>query len=104
MKKLFIAFAFMLMSSLSYANDNSQKLIEENIYTLNEISEITLNGEQVLITFNQSSEAVVSLKCWAFKQWVKKKLREVSDNDELIDETADALKEICEKLNDWGLI
>lgn len=45
-----------------------------------------------------------SVKCWVFKQWVKSKLKEVSNDTELINATADSLKELCEIANDLGVI
>ncbi len=36
--------------------------------------------------------------------WIKRELRKVSDDDELINETADTLKELCELAKDFGLL
>ncbi|NOR26960.1 MAG: hypothetical protein GQ540_00350 [Lutibacter sp.] len=101
MKNIFFAFAFMLVSSFAFANDISTHLIEKNISSLNEISKIQVTGE---INLNNSPVSVVSAKCWAFRIWLKHQLKEISDDEELIDETADALKELCEIASDFGWI
>lgn len=91
MKNVFFALAFMLVGTFAFANNSETIITEENVVSLNEMSKTELLEESV------------SLKCWAVKQWVKAKASEVSDDDELIDELADVVYELCEiaKDLDW---
>jgi len=83
--------------------DNIETTVtEENVFSLNEISETELIEE--ILKLNNSSEDIVSLKCCLAKQWIKRELRKISDQDELIDEIGDAVYAICEVARDLGWI
>ncbi len=108
MKTVFFALAFMLVGTLTFANNVEVETIDdnvtiENVVSLNQISKTELLEESIFLELNGSSESVVSIKCWAAKQWVKHKLRQVSDEDEMIDEIGDAVYELCEIARDLGL-
>lgn len=103
MKNVFFALAFMLVGTFAFANNVETIITEENVVSLNEISKTELIEENVFLELNNFSESFVSVKCWAVKQWIKSKAREVSDDDELIDELGDAIYDLCEIARDLGL-
>ncbi len=102
MKNVFFVLAFMLAGTIAFANDNTPLVIETQTSSCNEISRIEIKEAQVFKNVNDSLEQITSLKCWLFKRWLKRELRKVSDDDELIDETVDTLKELCEIAKDLG--
>ena len=102
MKNVFFVLAFMLVGTIAFANDNTPLLIETKPSSFNEIATIEIEGEHIFKTVNDSSEHITSLKCYLFKRWLQRELRKVSDDDKLIDETVDTLKQLCEILNDLG--
>ena len=104
MKNLFFVLAFMLVGTIAFANvnDATPHAIEIKTASFNENATNEIRGAHVFKTVNDSSEHITSLKCWLFKRWLKRELRKVSDDDELIDETVDTLKELCEIANDLG--
>lgn len=104
MKNVFFALAFMLVGTFAFANNIETIITEENVVSLNEMSKTELLEESVFLEYNGSSDSFVSLKCWAAKQWIKHKLRKISDEDELIDEIGDAVYELCELARDLGWI
>ena len=104
MKNVFFVLAFMLVGTIAFANDNTPLVIKTKTSSFNEIASIEIEGEHVFKTVHDSSEHVTSLKCYLFKRWLQRELRKVSDDDELIDATVDTLKELCEILNDLGLL
>jgi hypothetical protein len=102
MKKLIFTLILMLVTSFVFADNVEKTILEENVVTLNEISKTEL--QEKILEINNSLEDIVSLKCWAAKQWIKHQLSKISAQDELIDEIGDAVYEICEKLREFDLI
>lgn len=102
MKKFIFTLALILITSSAFADNIEKTTTEEFVVSLNEESKTELLAE--ILETTGSSDDVVSLKCWAAKQWIKHQLRKISDQDELIDEIGDAVYEICEKLREFDLI
>jgi hypothetical protein len=100
MKKLILSLVFVFATSsiltAKSIDNNSSTIFEKHLSV-----DVGSNIDKSVIILN---EYTYSPTCWVFKRWLISKLREVSDNEELIQETASALKEICEIANDLGLI
>ena len=117
MKKLILSLVFVLATGTSFINastiDNNifiTDLVEKNTIDNKEDSLYSLCNDFLFISDNSMNQPDLfvddyfSLKCWVVKKWVVMKAREVSDDEELIQELADAVKAICEVANDLGLI
>lgn len=102
MKNIFFALGFMLVGTFAFANNIEPNMSDEYVILFDESSEVNLKEHNIIIEFNSPSESFVSIKCWLFKKWIKGKLKEVSDDVELIDELADTLKGLCEIAKDLG--
>jgi len=99
MKKIILGVVFVFASfTLVNANSIESKMLIDEIIDIEEQFAIDYQG----ISFSEN--APDSIKCWLFKKWVRKQANEVSDNDELIDEVVDALGDLCELANDYGLL
>jgi hypothetical protein len=97
MKKfMFSAVALVAFSFAGMANEIEEKKVEVK----------TIKIEKIENSIEDSSIAVEagSLKCWAFGKWLRHKLNAVSNNDALIDQTVDAAVDLCNILDDSGLI
>ncbi len=95
-KMIFSAVALVAFSFAGMANEIEEKKVDIE----------TIQFEKVENSIKDSSNAIEagSLKCWAFGKWLRAKLNAVSDNDALIDQTVDAAVDLCNILDDAGLI
>jgi hypothetical protein len=113
MKKIILSLVFVLgMITMGNAKNDviindviALKVFENKI----EISEATnvfkAIGVSEVTEFTETPNIEsVSLRCWAFKVWVKKQLRKVSNDHRLIKKTANTLKELCELARAFDLI
>jgi hypothetical protein len=103
MKKVILSLVFVL-GMITVGNAKNDLLTKDIVVV--EFSKTiadNINNMDVIETTATNVKSV-SLKCWAFKVWIKRELRKVSDDDELINETADTLKELCELAKDFGLL
>ena len=97
MKKVFFsAVVLVAFSFAGMANEIEEKKVEVE----------TIQIEKFENTFEESSTSneTGSLKCWAFGKWLRAKLNAISDNDALIDQTVDAAVDLCNILDDAGII
>lgn len=104
MKKFCLIIVCSLFVLNSHAKGETKELIlnEKLIFHTEQFNEPSLMTNH--LRSQNSSLYLVSLKCWLFRKWVVRQLEKVSNNDRLIDETANELKKLCEIANDWGLI
>ena len=93
---IFSGIALVTFSFAGMANEIEEKKLEVK----------TIKIEKVENSIEDSSNAVEagSIKCWAFGKWLRAKLNAVSDNDVLIDQTVDTAVDLCNILDDAGLI
>jgi hypothetical protein len=101
MKKVFLFVMFFCFTLITFAK-NETSLKEVHSTEINSKVLLESNSAISIVYFENNTESL-SLKCWAVKKWVKHKLSQVSDNDELIEETASAIKELCEIAVDLGI-
>ena len=102
MKKVFLSAIMMIaFSGVSMANDIAEKQVLDADSKGIIVSNTNCRVEEGSTTITVEGS---SLKCWAFKKWVRMKLNQVSDNEKLIDATVYALGDLCEIANDLDLI
>ncbi|MBI9041874.1 hypothetical protein [Lutibacter sp.] len=98
MKKIILSIVF-VFASFAMVNAENIKEIPNPMKLQFQINQLNM-----IEYINYDLNGIESAKCWAFKIWIKAKLKEVSDDEELINETADSLKQLCEIANDLGWI
>lgn len=99
MKNLILSIVFVFASfTMVNANSIESKISMDEIIDIEE--QITVNYQVISLSEN----APDSVKCWIFKKWVRRQANAVSDDQELIDEVVDALGDLCELANDYGLL
>ncbi|HSQ46830.1 MAG TPA: hypothetical protein VLM44_07935 [Lutibacter sp.] len=101
MKKIILSLVF-VFASVAMVNAENMEGFENPLIEQFQINQT--NHLNMIEHVNFKAEGIESIKCWAFRVWVKAQLEEISDDEELINETADALKELCEIANDLGWI
>ncbi|NEW79149.1 MAG: hypothetical protein GZ086_06910 [Gelidibacter sp.] len=101
MKKIILGMLF-VFASFEMVNAENMEGFENPLIEQFQINQT--NHLNMIEHVNFKTEGIESIKCWGFKIWIREKLREISDDEELINETADALKELCEIANDLGWV
>lgn len=101
MKKVFLLAMFFSFTLFTFANDEASTIKVVGVETESKI--ILKNHAAISIVYADNNDEVVSITCSLFRAWVKRKLNSVSDNKQLINETADAAKELCEMAKDLNL-
>ena len=88
-------FAFVAITPINAKNVNKDvKLFNKAYISTNFYNQSNLKS---LETLKEDS-----VKCWAFRHWLVGKLSEVSNDKELINSTADSMKDLCEIANNLG--
>ncbi len=98
MKKIILGKVF-FFATVTMVNAENMKEFENP-----RAEQFQINHLNMIEYVNFNTEGIESVKCWAFRVWLKAQLKEISDDEELINETADALKELCEIANDLGWV
>lgn len=105
MKKVILILLFIFSGTSTFADNRSPNEVLKETNLLHKYTSVNKTDFSCQVTFlNLNTESNVSVKCWLFKKWLKSKLKQVSDDEELIEETASKFKELCEIANSLGFI